>query len=43
MLKKMGTGNNVPAHIFTVDGRAPHFPAPLTGSPTGKPILCRFT
>src|SRR5438093_13645674 len=26
MLKKMGTGNNVPAHIFTVDGRAPHFP-----------------
>src|SRR5438094_702601 len=26
MLKKMGTGNNVPAHIFTADGRAPHFP-----------------
>src|SRR2546422_9624957 len=26
MLKKMSTGNNVPAHIFTVDGRAPHFP-----------------
>jgi hypothetical protein len=27
MLKKMGVGNNVPGHIFTVDGRAPHFPS----------------
>jgi hypothetical protein len=27
MLKKMGTGNNVPGHIFTVDGKAPHFPS----------------
>jgi len=27
ILKKMGTGNNVPGHIFTVDGRAPHFPS----------------
>jgi hypothetical protein len=26
MLKGMGTGNNVPGNIFTVDGRAPHFP-----------------
>jgi hypothetical protein len=26
-LKKMGTGNNVPGNIFTVDGRAPHFPS----------------
>src|SRR5437773_55293 len=26
MLKKRGTGNNVPAHVFTVDGRAPHCP-----------------
>jgi hypothetical protein len=27
MLKRMGTGNNVPGHIFTVDGRAPQFPS----------------
>ena len=27
ILKRMGTGNNVPGHIFTVDGRAPHFPS----------------
>ena len=30
ILKKMGTGNNVPAnppHIFTLDGKAPHFPS----------------
>src|SRR2546425_6128376 len=27
ILKKMGTGNNVPGHIFTGDGRAPHFPS----------------
>src|SRR6476620_1997390 len=26
-LKRMGTGNNVPGHIFTVDGKAPHFPS----------------
>src|SRR5207247_9049897 len=26
MLNTMGPGNHVPAHIFTVDGRAPHFP-----------------
>ena len=27
LLKKMGSGNNVPGHIFTVDARAPHFPS----------------
>src|SRR5947209_5788414 len=28
VLKRMGTGNNVPEHLFTVDGTAPHFPSP---------------
>jgi hypothetical protein len=27
MLKKMGTGNNVPGNIFTMDGKAVHFPS----------------
>src|SRR6266478_8507034 len=27
MLKKMGTGNNVPGATFTTDGRAAHFPS----------------
>lgn len=27
LLKKMGTGNNVPGNIFTLDGQAPHFPS----------------
>jgi hypothetical protein len=27
ILKRMGTGNNVPGNIFTVDGRPPHFPS----------------
>src|SRR5215475_7562744 len=27
MLAAMGTGNNVPGHFFTVDGKAPHFPS----------------
>jgi hypothetical protein len=27
LLKKMGTGNNVPGNIFAIDGRAPHFPS----------------
>ncbi|WP_248360223.1 EF-hand domain-containing protein [Anaeromyxobacter oryzae] len=26
-LAKMGSGNNVPGHTFTVDGNAPHFPS----------------
>ena len=26
-LAKMGSGNNVPGHFFTVDGNAPHFPS----------------
>src|SRR2546425_3139869 len=28
ILKRMGPGNNVPEHLFTVDGTAPHFPSP---------------
>ena len=27
ILKRMGAGHNVPGHIFTVDGKAPHFPS----------------
>jgi hypothetical protein len=27
ILSRMGTGNDVPGNIFTVDGRAPHFPS----------------
>ena len=27
ILKGMGTGNNVPGHIFTMDGQTPHFPS----------------
>jgi hypothetical protein len=27
LLKKMGTGNNVPGNTFTVDGNRPHFPS----------------
>ena len=27
VLKRMGTGNNVPGNIFTVDGRDPHLPS----------------
>jgi len=27
-LKDMGRGNNVPGHLFTVDGRSPRFPNP---------------
>src|SRR5499427_10246284 len=27
-LKDMGRGNNVPGHLFTVDGRFPRFPSP---------------
>jgi hypothetical protein len=26
-LKAMGSGNNVPGHVFTVDGEAPHLPS----------------
>jgi hypothetical protein len=26
-LAKMGSGNNVPGHVFTLDGKAPHLPA----------------
>ncbi len=27
LLKKMGTGNNTPGHVFTMDGNAPHLPS----------------
>src|SRR6201987_5740225 len=27
ILQRMGTGNNVPGRVFTVDGRAPHLPS----------------
>ena len=27
ILSRMGTGNDVPGNIFTIDGRAPHFPS----------------
>src|SRR5262249_54927912 len=27
-LKAMGDGNNVPGHVFTTDGNAPHLPDP---------------
>ncbi|HWE22684.1 MAG TPA: hypothetical protein VG496_01975 [Myxococcales bacterium] len=27
LLKKMGTGNNVPGNTFTIDGNKPHFPS----------------
>ena len=27
ILKSMGTGNNVPGNIFTIDGSTPHFPS----------------
>jgi len=33
ILKRMGTGNNVPGHIFTVDGKAPRFPSPADHFP----------
>ncbi|MCW5805365.1 MAG: hypothetical protein KIT31_23550 [Deltaproteobacteria bacterium] len=33
LLKAMGTGNNVPLALFTVDGRAPHFPMPTDRFP----------
>src|SRR5215467_13782322 len=27
ILKRMGSGNNVPGNIFTIDGQTPHFPS----------------
>ena len=27
IIERMGTGNNIPGNVFTVDGRAPHFPS----------------
>ena len=27
ILERMGTGNNIPGNVFTVDGRAPHLPS----------------
>jgi hypothetical protein len=34
ILYAMGTHNNVPGHIFTTDGNAPHFPSPSDHWPT---------
>src|SRR6185369_9396800 len=28
ILRRMGSGNNVPGNYFTVDGKAPHTPSP---------------
>jgi hypothetical protein len=36
MLKKMGTGNNVPGNIFTVDGGEPRFPSPSDHFPDAQ-------
>ncbi len=36
LLKKMGTGNNVPGNIFTLDGKAPHFPGPFDHFPDAQ-------
>jgi hypothetical protein len=33
ILEDMGQHNNVPGHIFTVDGKAPHFPSALDHFP----------
>jgi hypothetical protein len=33
LLKKMGSGNNVPGNFFTVDGLPPHFPSASDQSP----------
>ena len=41
LLARMGTGNNVPGHIFTVDGRPPHFPARRITFLTCKPTSFR--
>jgi hypothetical protein len=35
-LKAMGSGNNVPGHIFTVDGEAVHFPSPADHFPESQ-------
>ncbi|HYK88819.1 MAG TPA: hypothetical protein VE398_08620 [Acidobacteriota bacterium] len=32
-LQKMGTGNNIPGNIFTMDGNAVHFPSPTDHFP----------
>ena len=37
ILKRMGTGNNVPGHLFTVDGTAPHFPSATDHFPDRQP------
>src|SRR6516225_3346005 len=36
ILTRMGTGNNKPGNIFTVDGRAPHFPSATDHFPDRK-------
>ena len=41
ILKRMGTGNNVPGHIFTADGRAPHFPSASDHFPDSQTNVAR--
>src|ERR1700740_1246317 len=36
ILARLGTGNNVPGNIFTIDGGAPHFPSASDTSPTHR-------
>ena len=47
ILARMGAdynvpGNNVPGHIFTLDGQAPHFPSASDNSPTSKRMSSLF-
>src|SRR3984893_6789471 len=42
ILKRMGTGNNVPGNIFTVDGRDPHFPSASDHFPDLQRTSCLF-
>jgi len=37
VLQAMGTGNNVPGHLFTLDGKAPHGPSPFDHFPDVQP------
>jgi hypothetical protein len=37
VLQAMGTGNNVPGHLFTVDGTPPHGPSPFDHFPDVQP------
>jgi hypothetical protein len=39
VLQAMGTGQNVPGHLFTVDGQAPHGPSPFDHFPDVQPNI----